>query len=1033
MGGAVKAIVSVVSKVASFGGFNPISFAISIIASSVLSKIFAPNPPKMSGAGAFQEEPNPGQRQQLPPAGDNKLPVVYGSAFLGGMVVDLSISTNNQELYYVIALCEVTNTDANSTGPADDISFGAVYWGGKRVFWNLNGYTVDKLLDESTGQYQAIDGKMEIYLFKNGSNQPTNQTRSAISIMQASNLTYKWDNSKIMTNCAFAIVKLIYSQSRGLTGLAQTRFNVINSRSNPADCIYDYMVSSRYGAAINPANIDTASLDTLRTYSNQVISYTTYTGTTETLVRFRFDGTLDTNQKIMNNLQSMSDCCNCLIRYNEILGQWGVITQTATVTPVMSLNDSNIISAITVSPIDISNSFNIIECKFPDGTQKDSFNSANFDLATIEPSLLYPNEPVNKQSVNLYFVNNNVRAQYIANIMLKAAREDLQVTLEINYVGLQLEAGDIVELTNANYGWVDKQFRITKVTQKFDETGEITAQLLLSEFNSSVYNDVSVTEFTPASNSGIGSPVTFGTIPAPTITITNENAVIPYFILNATTSSSGITQYAEIWYSAYSSPTSAQRIFAGTTEVQSSGDPYDVNTAMPAVTLFNIPSGNWYFFTRMVNSIASSDFSPASAVLNWRPTTFQFEQRYAIIAYADDVNGGGFSLNPRNKLYFGIHNDANLTIPTNPAEYKWYLADPAFSSNVYLTYANRTSRKFSFDTGFANYAAGSGAFVPTQTTIFDPTVWSALQDGNNVIDLDARTGQLISTGTTSVGTGEIGITNTQDGKMVAQLQQFLNFGSGVYTYTGSASTLTIDIYGRVVGFEAPDNFYMTIDTFTATAGQTVFTPTTRATGSAGYITGQDLIFYKGLLLPLADYTENATTVTLGFSCVAGDEVTIISFRSVSSSTGNSYASFTRNDVTLTNNSTYTPSFTLTSGYELLFLNGCIMPDPDYDIVAGSVTNFPSVASGVLSIIQWSANNLSVPNGTPVNIAVNTVNGQTTYNFAYVTDAFNLYNNGVLQLLGTDYNTGTGNYTLTTTPNTNLNILFQQTFARKGAA
>lgn len=1033
MGGAVKAVVSVVSKVAGFGGFSPIGFAISMIASAVLSKIFAPNPPKMSGGAGFQEQPNPGQRQQLPPAGDNKLPVVYGSAYVGGVVVDLSISTNNQDIYWVIALSEVTNTDANSVGPADEISFGPVYWGGKRVFWNANGYTVDKLLDESTGQYQAVDGKMQIYLYKNGSSQPTNSPFSAISIMQASNLTYKWDNSKIMTNCAFAIIKLTYSQSRGLTGLAQTRFNVINARTNPADCIYDYMVSSRYGAAINPANIDTASLNTMGAYCDQTISYTTYTGTTETLIRYKFDGALDTQQRIMNNLQSMSDSCNCLIRYNEVLGQWGVITQTSTVTPVMSLDDSNIISAITVSPIDISNSFNIIECKFPDGSQKDSFNSASFDLATIEPALLYPNEPVNKQSVNLYFVNNNVRAQYIANIMLKAAREDLQVTLEINYVGLQLEAGDIVELTNANYGWVDKQFRIVKVTQKFADTGEVTAQLLLSEFNASVYSDASVTQFTPADNTGIGSPVTFGTIPAPTISVTNENAVIPYFVVNVTTSSSGITQYAEIWYSAYANPTNAQRIFAGTTEVQSNGDPYDVSTATPPVTLFNIPAGNWYFFSRMVNSIASSDFSSASTVLEWRPTTFQFEQRYAIIAYADDVNGGGFNLNPRNKTYFGIHNDANSTIPTDPAQYKWYLADPAFGSNIYLTYANRTSRKFSFDTGFANYAAGSAAFVPTQTTIFDPTLWSALQDDTNIIDLDARTGQLISTGTTSVGTGEIGISNTTDGKMVAQLQQFLNFGSGVYTYTGSASTLTIDIYGRVVGFSAPDNFYITIDSFTATAGQTVFTPTTRATGSAGYITGQDLVFYKGILLPLADYTENATTVTLGFSCAAGDEVSIVSFRSVNASTGNSYASFTRNDVTLTSSSSYTPSFTLTSGYELLFLNGCVMPDADYDIVGGNVTNFPSVATGTLSVIQWSANNLSVPNGTPVNISINTINGQATYSFAYVSNAFNLYNNGILQLLGTDYNTGTGNYTLTTTPATNLNTLFQQTFARTGAA
>ena len=160
---------------------------------------------------------------------------------------------------------------------------------------------------------------------------------------------------------------------------------------------------------------------------------------------------------------------------------------------------------------------------------------------------------------------------------------------------------------------------------------------------------------------------------------------------------------------------------------------------------------------------------------------------------------------------------------------------------------------------------------------------------------------------------------------------------------------------------------MTIDSFTATSGQTVFTPTTRVTGSAGYITGQDLVFRNGVLFnPTLDYTENATTVTLNIGAVTGDIITIISFRSVTTSTGTSYASFTRNIVDVTSTSSITPGFTLNSGYELLFINGTIMPDQDYDIVMGNITNFPAPMTGKLTAIEWTANNLSVPNGTPVN-------------------------------------------------------------------
>lgn len=848
---------------------SAIAFAINMVASSIISKVFAPD---MPNSGSSQ--PNPGNRQQLPPAGDNKLPVIYGSAYIGGMVTDMTISTDNQDIYWVVALSEVTNTETGGT--PDTITFGDIYWGGRKCIFGSGG-AVTGLKDESNGQIQDVTGYMNIWTFRNGSFAPANQSKSAVSLLSGSNLIYKWDNSKKMSNCAFAIIHIKYSQSRNLTGLAQTRFQITNSRSSTGDCFLDYLSSSRYGAAIPLTQIDTASLTDLNTYSNQAFTYTTYAGGTSTQPRFKFNGTVDTNQKIMANIQAMSNCCDCLVKYNEIASEWGVIVQKPTYTVAMDINDSNMVSAITVSPIDISNSFNIIECKFPDSTNKDSFNSATFDLAQINPSLLFPNEPVNKQSVNLYLTNNNITAQYLANRMLEAAREDLQLSCEINYVGLQLEAGDIVTVTNANYGWETKLFRIGKVTEKFSDNGQVTAALSLMEFNPSVYDDKNITEFTPSDNSGIGSPITFGTIPAPTISNLLPSAVNPAFTVNVTTSSSGITQYAEIWYSAYEFPTDTQRIFAGTTAIQSNGDAYSIDTAMPPVQLFNISSGNWYFFSRMVNSIASSDYSPASALLKWRPTLAQYDMRYLAIAYADTITGGGFSLSPRGKTYYGLCNVASTTAPTDPALYNWFLADPSFGTNIYLVYINYGNRKFAFDTDFAMYAGGSGTFVPSTTAKFDYRLWSALEDGNNVIDLDLGTGQVTKTGTTTVSTGEIAITNSPDGKMVASLAQFLDLG-GAETYTGSAATITIDKYGRVVGFSAPDNFYFSREDFTATSGQTLFTPSSRG---AGYITSQDLIFSNGELLSTSDYTETNTTFTLNVGARVGDIITCISMRAVS--------------------------------------------------------------------------------------------------------------------------------------------------------
>ena len=695
--------------------------------------------------------------------------------------------------------------------------------------------------------------------------------------MSASNLIYQWDATKLMSNTVFAIVHMKYSQSRNLVSLNQTRFQITNSRTLPGDCFLDYFTSTRYGAAIPLAQVDTASLTDLNTYSSSTIPYTTYSGGSATVSKFAFNGTLLTNQKIMQNIQNMANCCDCLVRYNEITSLWGVIVQKTTYTVAMDINNSNTIGGITVSPIDISNSFNVIECKFPDGSEKDSFSTATFDLAEIDPALLFPNEPVNKQSVNLYLTNNNVTAQYLANRMLKAAREDLQIQVEINYTGLQLDAGDIVTVTNANYGWSSKLFRITKVTQKFSDTGAITATLFLSEFNPAVFDDMPITEFTPSPNSGIGSPTTFGTVYAPTIVNQQPSITNPSFSVRVKTSSNGISQYAEIWYSPYMFPTESQYIFAGTTAVQPNGNPYQVNSFMPDAILSDIPAGDWYFFVRMVNSLASSAYSSASSVFKWRPTTFQYTNRYVVVAYADSITGTGFDLDPRGHSYYGLLNTDVTTPSTNPDDYNWYLANPVFSTNKFLVYSNRTGRKFSFSTDNAAYAAGTASFVPTTTSKFDPSIWSALPDGTNYIDLDARTGQLITTGTTTTGTGEVSIVNTTDGRVVAALQKFLDFG-GAPTFTGSAATLTIDIYGRVVGFTSIDEFFMTISQFVATSGQTVFS----VTRDASYIVGQCLVFENGILLSESDYTDAASTVTLGTGATVGANITIISMRAISS-------------------------------------------------------------------------------------------------------------------------------------------------------
>ena len=1217
-----------------------VATVINIAVSMIIAKNAASG---LDGAlsGASQ---NPGNRQTIPPATNNKLPVVYGSAWTGGSIVDMSISTDNQWMHWVIALSEVTGDGS------DSYTFGDIYFGGRKcVFSSTDPYKVTGLYDPSTlVTDNAVNGKLYIYLYRNGTNSNVNSPYTAYQIMTGAgafpiDLTYKWTVQQ-MSNCAFAIVQMNYSQDANLTTLQQMKFQLNNPRNAPGDCFLDYLTNTTYGAGLNLTDtngdytqVDVESLIALNTYCAEPFSYVPSGGGTATQNRFQFNGVIDTNRSIMDNLQEMATSCDCLIKYNEITGLWGVIVQQPTYTVAMDINDSNMIGAITITPTDIANAYNVIECKFPDTSNQDSFNVATFDIAQLAPTLLYPNEPINKQTVTLSMVNNNVTAQYVANRLLEAGREDLNITCTIDYTGLQLEAGDIVTVTNANYGWgmtevnagnfeinsvykiktvgttsftaigassntVDtifiatgagtgtgvayllKQFRITKVTEQFGSDGTITAALILSEFNPQVYDDKDITQFTPAPNTGLPNALSFGTLNPPIITNETISVPAPFFYVYVPIPTNGIAQYAEIYYSV--SNDGSNLIFAGTTEVKPSGNSYAPPGDMPPVVLTGIAAGDWYFFYKIVNGLGTSGLSAASDLLHWRPNTYQYANRYLIIAYASSDDGTyNFSFNKSNQSYFGIYSSDIIETSSNPADYTWFEASPNFTNANYLLYALWGNRSVSYAVSTADYFSGSGNFVSTDIN-YPNTVWSGLpnaiskytnfqadlyssdlysvysidylgsesnmigktiagdyiQPGTYVtavdpydtfgyrlylnqpmvglttdvfnttvqygtvtqpyIDLDQTSGQAIITGltTANANNGMLAIQPTNDGRLQVALNKFISFGTDgsgaeILHKTVQPSLLTIDIFGRVVGFQYPDDFYFTIQNYTTTSGQTVFTTTRSST----YLINNCLVFENGTLVDVSEYTDTAGstgTVTFSSGRSLNNSITIISIRAshtasagsfvltkfytitdlgsttnaqwntiagtsgVTYSVGSTftcanigtgfgtgqaatvYNAFTRFNQTITNENHITPTTPIENGFEYLFFNGIAMTDPDYNINnAGDIIDLPANMSGTMTVIQWAANNLSAPAGNCYQVTTYTQANQPNYNFGLTQYAFNLHYNGVFQVNGTttttttnyDYTTVSGGYALSNTPLVNTDTLLQQSFTRTGAA
>jgi hypothetical protein len=865
----VAAYYGIATGVALTAGQMAVAFAINFAVSSLMSRAFAPD---MSSGQAVDN----GVRQQVPPSSTNSIPVVYGDAYMGGSFVDAALSTDAKTMYYVLAISHISPNGQFSFDLAD------MYWGDRKITLDGTDQTKVVSLTDSAGNVDTkVDGNLFIALYKSteaGVITSANGASAPSTYMGGSDLPseLRWSaTNRQMNGLAFAIVKMNYNRDAETTNMQTLTYSVSHylngtGAAKPGDVWYDYITNEKYGGAMPADLVDSASATALNTYSDGVIPYTDTTGA-QTQPRYRINGVIDTGQSCLNNINSIMIVCDSWNQYNAAQGKWSVVINKDTST-AYAFDDDSIVGEIRVSAYDITSSVNQIEAEFPRGDNRDQ---SDFVYIETPAGLLYPNEPINKQSVQFAMTNDSVQAQYLANRILEQAREDLIVSFSTAYVGIQVDAGDVVTVTNSSYGWSNKPFRVMRVSEVSLPDGNLGASFELNEYNAQVYDDQDITKYIPAPNSDLPDPSYFGPVPAPVVTSTFPNAAVPSFTVQPFMTSASFATYAEIWYSAFATPTATQRLLGGTTSLPSNGVPYTAGQTLPTVNL-QIPAGNWYLFARLVNPIANSEYSPASTVFNWRPTTFQYVERYIAVAYADNATGtSGFSTNPRNKTYYGLLNVPTANGSTNPADYTWYAG--SFGTGNYLLFANRTNRKFSFAIGNAGFANLGGAFVPSETSLYDSSVWGALEDGFNFIDLDQRTGQLTQAGTTAISSadGLLNVTNNTNGSMVVSLERFLNFGSGVYSKSFSAATLTVDIFGRVVGFTEQDQFFYTESVFVATASQTSFSVT--------HVVGNILVFKNGCLLDTSLYSETTTTVVLNTACAAGEIVIVYNMRAVSTS------------------------------------------------------------------------------------------------------------------------------------------------------
>jgi len=569
------------------------------------------------------------------PSNEANLPVVYGTALLGALPVDIRVdpaSADQTDLYLVLALCHGSQ-DGNGIHGIQDI------WLDRRTALDAShvvqppftGVISRVLGGGSVGTWLAL---LSTYL--------GTYSQTADSTLKAK-FPQVWDSSMQGAGVAYLILKAtfheaLYSGVPNVLTLVQGN-RVYDPRDmtwkfsdNPALCIYDFLTAPIYGLGADSSELDTQSFIDAANYCDDtvVVSGKSYSP------RYACDGWLDTSRAPQDSLtQLLSSCRGQLIYEGGVFRL--VIRDTAS--PVsFALTPDNIVGNFTFSTPGQADAYNLVRLTFAPavgpqwvdggaastghaaggltdatrswttnqfvggtgwhlwitgGTGYDetstgypiTSNSATQIVATGCPAtdatttymitqdgthsaqasltdvVQYPDPSI----TNTYLADDEGyeatldlalpctpqwwQALQIGQILLKESRYGVACSLTAREEAIQLQVGDVVNVTHPTPGWTAKPFWVTGMGLNAD----LTVQISLVEYQDAAYamDGLAQPPIIPETNLpnpfSVGVPTSVAlTADATTLLQTDDGTVIPRIHVTWVPPSHTFLNYTEV-------------------------------------------------------------------------------------------------------------------------------------------------------------------------------------------------------------------------------------------------------------------------------------------------------------------------------------------------------------------------------------------------------------------------------------------------------------------------------------------------------
>lgn len=197
-----------------------------------------------------------GTEIQVDPDTEYSVPVLYGTGYVSGKIIDARLADNNTAMYLCVVICEKTGRLVSTAQSV--ISFEEVYFDNFRISFQSDGVTSDIIYDDNGNSSDLWRGLIKVYPFNGNSQSPTTFTSETTgNSSNAYDIMPGWSSTDQMEDLCFCILRISYNAKNKLTTVGRDiKFKLSNTMSQPGDVLYDYLTNTRYGAGIPQSEVN---------------------------------------------------------------------------------------------------------------------------------------------------------------------------------------------------------------------------------------------------------------------------------------------------------------------------------------------------------------------------------------------------------------------------------------------------------------------------------------------------------------------------------------------------------------------------------------------------------------------------------------------------------------------------------------------------------------------------------------------------------------------------------------------------------